>query len=52
MYIYVFGRFSSSKNEKKMCEKQKEKKKKRKGATETDLGYCPNCVTIQWKIVS
>ena len=28
MYIYVFGRFSSSKNEKKMCEKQKEKKEK------------------------
>ena len=28
-----------------------EKRKKKKGA-EIDLGYCPNCVTIQWKIVS
>ena len=37
--------------EKKMNEKKNEKKKLcSKGAAETELGYCPNCVTIQWKL--
>ena len=25
-------------------------KRKKKSAAETNLGYCPNCVTIQWKL--
>ena len=48
MDIYFFGCFPVEEMKKKMCVK----KKKKKGAAETDLGYCPNCVTIQWKIVS
>ena len=44
MDIYIFWVFSSSRNEgKKICVKKK-------NSLGTDLGYCPNCVTIQWKL--
>ena len=45
MYFWVFS-VDEEKKEKKTCEKKNEKK-----SAETVLGYCPNCVTIQWEIV-
>ena len=47
MCINIFWVFSSIRNEEKnnMCEKRE-----KKNDAETELGYCLNRVTIQWKL--
>ena len=53
MDIYFFGCFPVAEMRKKkiMCVKnEKKKRKKKRGAAETDFGYCPDWVTIQWNL--